>query len=42
MDITMPKLDGIGATKLIVNFLKNWNVRKFPIIAVTAHTADQY
>ncbi len=38
MDIQMPELDGISATKLIRSSDEPW--RNIPIIAVTAHTMD--
>lgn len=38
MDIQMPELDGISATKLIRSSDEPW--RNIPIVAVTAHTMD--
>ncbi len=40
MDIQMPVMDGIQATRLIREYEKKNNIKKIKIIAVTAHTKD--
>ena len=37
MDVTMPKLDGVGATKKIRSLEKAENESPIPIFALTAH-----
>lgn len=37
MDVQMPVMDGLTATRVIRNFEKDWSLPRLPIIAVTAH-----
>ena len=40
MDLDMPVLDGFEATKIIINFWKEKNIKSCPILACSASMSD--